>query len=250
MGVLYLLLCSFGVLFSIIGGIWILVLAFRTSVLWGLGSFFVPFVGLIFVIKHWHEAKAAFLISLVGSIMYGISFDKAMANLMDLKSKQPQAQAQTNEVASPNSVEFDPDKELENIEKERKEIQSQMAPKTTQPTASQNRPKVLDDFIKMLKDKSAKKRKAAAEGIGMLAQKISIDSQDPAIASLIKMIEEDQSDEARKAAALALGEIGKSAKNIMDCLHKALYDKNPEISKEAEKSISKIKKSLRQDNDE
>ncbi|MEM7050054.1 MAG: hypothetical protein AAF604_10355 [Acidobacteriota bacterium] len=49
-----------------IGGIMILIAAFRQSVLWGLGTLIVPFVGLIFVILHWQEAKRGFLLTLGG----------------------------------------------------------------------------------------------------------------------------------------------------------------------------------------
>lgn len=42
----------------------ILVAAFKTSILWGLGSLFVPFVILIFVVMHWDETKKPFLYSL------------------------------------------------------------------------------------------------------------------------------------------------------------------------------------------
>ena len=55
-----------GCLVSAIGGIMILVAAFREGVMWGLGCLFLPFVNLIFVIVHWYEAKKGFLTSLVG----------------------------------------------------------------------------------------------------------------------------------------------------------------------------------------
>ncbi len=46
-------------------GIKLIVLAFQTSVLWGLGYLLVPFVALIFVIMHWSEAGKPFLMSLI-----------------------------------------------------------------------------------------------------------------------------------------------------------------------------------------
>ncbi len=61
-----LILVILGILVATVGGIWILVKAFQTSVLWGLGSLFVPFVSLIFVIAHWRDAKKPFLIHLGG----------------------------------------------------------------------------------------------------------------------------------------------------------------------------------------
>ncbi len=55
-----------GIIIALIGGIWILVLAFQESALWGLGCLFVPFVSLIFVIMHWEIAGKPFLINLGG----------------------------------------------------------------------------------------------------------------------------------------------------------------------------------------
>jgi len=47
-------------------GIQLLILAFQKSILWGLGFLLVPFVGLIFIISYWDEAKTPFLRSLIG----------------------------------------------------------------------------------------------------------------------------------------------------------------------------------------
>jgi hypothetical protein len=55
-----------GTFIALIGGIWIAVLAFQESVLWGLGCLFIPFVSLIFVILHWDTAWKPFLIALAG----------------------------------------------------------------------------------------------------------------------------------------------------------------------------------------
>ena len=61
MAILGLLLMLAGLIVGLIYGIQILVLAFKKHILWGLGSLFVPFVGLVFVIKYWEETKAPFL---------------------------------------------------------------------------------------------------------------------------------------------------------------------------------------------
>ncbi|MBU2709883.1 hypothetical protein [Zooshikella harenae] len=54
-----------GVLVSLFYGIIILIKAFQTSILWGLGSLFIPLVGLIFIILHWQITKQPFLRSLI-----------------------------------------------------------------------------------------------------------------------------------------------------------------------------------------
>lgn len=58
-----------GYLVALVGGIWILVLAFRKSVWWGLGSLFIPFVGIVFAIMNWTEAKVPFLIEVGGVVL-------------------------------------------------------------------------------------------------------------------------------------------------------------------------------------
>ncbi|HSJ01432.1 MAG: hypothetical protein ACAI34_21605 [Verrucomicrobium sp.] len=60
-----LVLLGIGFLIGLIYGIQLLIQAFQTSVLWGLGFLFVPFVNLIFVIMHWPRAKSPFLKSLI-----------------------------------------------------------------------------------------------------------------------------------------------------------------------------------------
>ncbi|HEU0306599.1 MAG TPA: hypothetical protein VFR30_06485 [Lysobacter sp.] len=71
-----------GVVLSVIGGLWIVVNAFRTSVLWGLGSLLVPFVSLIFALMNFSENKIPLLISVIGTVLvftgYG-SYVESMA---------------------------------------------------------------------------------------------------------------------------------------------------------------------------
>jgi hypothetical protein len=55
---------------ALIFGIQLLVIAFNTSILWGIGCLFVPFVGLLFVILHWDEAKTPFLGSLGSAVCF------------------------------------------------------------------------------------------------------------------------------------------------------------------------------------
>jgi hypothetical protein len=51
------------------GGIWLLILTFSESVLWGLGSLLLPFVSLVFVAMNWEITKRAFMLQLVGALM-------------------------------------------------------------------------------------------------------------------------------------------------------------------------------------
>ena len=59
-----------GGILALIGGLWFLVAAFKESVLWGLAVFFLPFVGLIFLILHWDKAAKPFLVELLGAGLF------------------------------------------------------------------------------------------------------------------------------------------------------------------------------------
>ena len=72
-----------GVILSLIGGLWIVVNAFRTSVLWGLGALLVPFVSLIFAIMNFGENKIPLILSVIGTVLlfmgYGSYMEQAAA---------------------------------------------------------------------------------------------------------------------------------------------------------------------------
>ncbi len=70
MEILGIILLLIGVVIGLVFGIQLLILAFRTSILWGLGYIFIPFVSLIFVIVHWNEAKTPFLRCLLAIPFY------------------------------------------------------------------------------------------------------------------------------------------------------------------------------------
>ncbi|MBI2919832.1 MAG: hypothetical protein HYY18_01970 [Planctomycetes bacterium] len=61
-----------GLVIMLVGGIWLLIEAFKESVLWGLGCLFIPIVSLIFVILHWDKAGKPFLIQVVGAVLFAI----------------------------------------------------------------------------------------------------------------------------------------------------------------------------------
>jgi hypothetical protein len=58
-----------GIMIALICDIWIVVLAFQESVLWGLGCLFLPFIGIVFAIMYWDTAGKPFLISLGGAAL-------------------------------------------------------------------------------------------------------------------------------------------------------------------------------------
>lgn len=68
------LLIFIGVLCYLVGHIALLVAAFKESIVWGLCVLFVPFAGLVFIIKYWEAAKQPFLCSIVGGVLMGAGF--------------------------------------------------------------------------------------------------------------------------------------------------------------------------------
>jgi len=55
-----------GCLFMLLGWIAFIVVAFRESILWGLGVLFLPFVSLVFLVLNWSRAKNSFFLQLWG----------------------------------------------------------------------------------------------------------------------------------------------------------------------------------------
>lgn len=82
MDLLILVTWGLGLLLSLVGGLWLVILAFRQSVLWGLAVFFIPFASLFFIVRYWTEARAPFFVSLVSIvlILVGASFGALTAS--------------------------------------------------------------------------------------------------------------------------------------------------------------------------
>jgi hypothetical protein len=81
MGALGMILMVLGVTIGLVGYIWIVVIAFDESILWGLGSLFIGLVALIFVLMHWDRAAKPFLINLAGcALLFLGSFMSASAS--------------------------------------------------------------------------------------------------------------------------------------------------------------------------
>jgi hypothetical protein len=59
-----------GAAVMLIGGIWLLVIMFQTSLPWGIIGILIPVTSLIFVAMHWEESRRPFLIQVAGVILY------------------------------------------------------------------------------------------------------------------------------------------------------------------------------------
>ena len=79
-----------GVILSLVGGLWIVVNAFRTSVLWGLGSLLVPFVSLVFALLNFADNKVPLLISVIGMVLCLMGWGSYVAQVQDAAAMMPQ----------------------------------------------------------------------------------------------------------------------------------------------------------------
>jgi hypothetical protein len=56
----------------VIGGVGLLIAAFRTSILWGLAVLFIAPVAIIYVFVHWQDAKGPFKIQVFGFVILAV----------------------------------------------------------------------------------------------------------------------------------------------------------------------------------
>ena len=93
MNLIWVSLVAAGVLVSLIGSVWGLVLAFRTSIWWGLSWLFLPFAALIFLLVHFKQAKGAALTILIGAALLGVGFSQAPQSLKAAIAQKPEDHA-------------------------------------------------------------------------------------------------------------------------------------------------------------
>jgi hypothetical protein len=112
------ILVTVGGVISLAGGIILLVAAFRVSVGWGLALLFLSWLVIplvVFLVTHWAEARAGFLISIAGWVVCGVGgfvfigsgFSTAMAEIEDFETPQGVEQPMF-ETAAPDVPEEEP----------------------------------------------------------------------------------------------------------------------------------------------
>lgn len=69
-----MILVGVGGFFFVLGTLIFIIDAFRVHWGWGLGVLFVPLANLVFVFKHWEEAKRGFILSLLAVPLLGTAF--------------------------------------------------------------------------------------------------------------------------------------------------------------------------------
>ena len=60
---------ALGGIMAVVGGIWLIVLAFRKSVLWGLLCLFISPASIVFAIQNWAISQRPFLIEIAGVVV-------------------------------------------------------------------------------------------------------------------------------------------------------------------------------------
>lgn len=78
---------------SLVSFIWVVVIAFKEDVIWGLGCLFIPLIIIVFGIMHWDKCKKPFLIYVITSIILGVMYFKivyavfSQTGVMDLNAQ-------------------------------------------------------------------------------------------------------------------------------------------------------------------
>jgi hypothetical protein len=85
-----------GFLVSFYASLWLAVLAFRRSVLWGLIYLFVPFGALVFLYRNWEEARRPFFLGLKG---WGVMVTGYVVLLFSAVGRAREAPAAPEQVA-------------------------------------------------------------------------------------------------------------------------------------------------------
>ena len=73
-----------GVALGFIGWLWLVVNAFRTSALWGVGSLVISPIALIFGLLNFGENKSPRLLSVLGLVLYFMGAGAAMEQAMSM----------------------------------------------------------------------------------------------------------------------------------------------------------------------
>lgn len=78
MGFTPAMMALFGLLgiVGLVSFIWVVVIAFKQDVIWGLGCLFIPLIIIVFGIIHWDKAKKPFMVYIVCSIILAAMYVK------------------------------------------------------------------------------------------------------------------------------------------------------------------------------
>lgn len=84
---------------SVITWIWMIVVAFKESVLWGIGMIFLPFpLAIVFAALHWQEAKKPFLAYIISNLLFTVLWFKLFYNVFS-ESMEVAMQQESGEIS-------------------------------------------------------------------------------------------------------------------------------------------------------
>jgi len=72
MNTIGMLLAIVGAVIGLVGGIMLLIVAFKENIGWGIACILIPCLTIVFAIMHWEKAKKPFLIELVGAAICSV----------------------------------------------------------------------------------------------------------------------------------------------------------------------------------
>lgn len=87
MGTIVVICMVISAFVMLVGGLMMIVAAFRQSILWGVAYLLIPFAALVFLCKYWNEAKKGFFINLAGACAFVgccFSFPQARPEILSL----------------------------------------------------------------------------------------------------------------------------------------------------------------------
>ena len=108
---------SIAAIAMIIGGLMMIVAAFREHILWGLGYLFVPFVSLIFIVRYWKEARVGFVVSTLGLVIFAGTLFAAPEVRAALTSQLPGVVPLAAEPAKPKDLSAEIQEHRDRIER-------------------------------------------------------------------------------------------------------------------------------------
>ena len=68
-----------GALLAVIGNVWIVVLAFRTGLLWGVGCLLLPPLGLVYCAVNFRKTWKPLVVAIIGLAMFFANFGQPFA---------------------------------------------------------------------------------------------------------------------------------------------------------------------------
>lgn len=143
---------------SLITWVWLIVVGFKESALWGIGMILLPFpLAIVFAAMHWQDAKKPFLAYLIANILFTVvwfkMFYEVFSESMDIASQQQSGEISEEEaqrrMLEMLGMEIPPElreKEAETTEDEISKLTEQLEKNNTAEPAAAPEPQRVEVF--------------------------------------------------------------------------------------------------------